>query len=89
MATRAVNSLAIQVVKISAYLTFGALNWDLVRHGVSAGVGAVLAIWLTRPWVHRLDPRRFRQFAVSVMVIAGLLILWQQRTWILSPLMRG
>ena len=89
LATRAVYSLAIQVVKISAYLTFGVLNWDSVWHGLSAGVGAVLAIWLTRPWVHRLDPRRFRQIAVSVMVIAGLLILWQQRTWILSPLMRG
>ena len=32
LATRAVNSLAIQIVKISAYLAFGALNWDLVRH---------------------------------------------------------
>ncbi len=85
LATRAVNSLSIQIVKNFMYLTFGVLNWDLVRHGIFAGAGAVLAIWVTRPWLHRLAPRRFRQFAVSVMVIAGLLILWQQRAWILSP----
>lgn len=79
LATRAVNSLSIQLIKISAYLAFGVLTWDLVLHGISAGAGAGAAIWLTRPWLHRLDLRRFRQFAVSVMVIAGLLTLWQQR----------
>ncbi|MGA9013851.1 MAG: sulfite exporter TauE/SafE family protein [Acetobacteraceae bacterium] len=84
LATRAVNSLVIQLVKIAAYLAFGVLNWDLVRHGASAGAGAGMAIWLTRPWLHRLEPRHFRKFAVSVMVIAGLLTLWQQRVWILS-----
>ncbi len=86
LATRAVNSLVIQLVKIAAFLAFGALNWDLVRHGASAGAGAGMAIWLTRPWLHRLDQRVFRKLAVSVMVIAGLLALWQHRVWLLSLL---
>ena len=37
LATRAVNSLVIQLVKIAAYLAFGVLNWDLVRHGALRG----------------------------------------------------
>jgi hypothetical protein len=55
---------------------------DLVRHGVTVGAGAGLAIWVTRPWLHRLNPCSFRKFAVLVMVLAGLLILWQQRVWL-------
>jgi len=89
VATRAVNSLVIQLTKIAAYATFGALDWDLARHGLYAGAGAVLAIWVTRPWLHRLDPKRFRQFAVLVMLIGGVLVLWQQRAWLLGLLVRG
>jgi uncharacterized protein len=88
VATRAVNSLVIQLAKIGTYAAFGALDWDLVRHGLSAGAGAVLAIWVSRPWLHRLDPRRFRQLAVLVMLIGGILVLWQQRAWMVS-LVRG
>jgi uncharacterized membrane protein YfcA len=86
LATRAVNSIAIQLVKIAAYLAFGVLNWDLLGHGVAAGAGGAVAIWFTRPWLRRLDPGHFRKFAVSMMVLAGLLAVWQQRTWIVGLL---
>jgi uncharacterized membrane protein YfcA len=86
LATRSVNSLAIQLVKITAYIAFGVLNWDLVRHGLATGAGAILAIWVTRPWLHRLDGQRFRQFTVLVMLIAGLMVLWHQRAWVLGLL---
>lgn len=78
LATRAVNSIAIQVVKIAAYAAFGALHWRLARHGLLAGAGAVAAIWLANPWLHYLSSHRFRQLAVLVMIIGGVLILWQQ-----------
>lgn len=89
IATRAVNSLMIQIVKIGAYTALGVLDWDLVRHGLSAGAGAVLGIWISRPWLHRLDTRRFRQLAVFVMLIAGILLLWQQRAWLAGLLVPG
>jgi hypothetical protein len=82
LATRAVNSLAIQLAKIVAYSAFGALSWHLALHGIVAGAGAVLAIWVTRPWLHRLRVRRFRELAVLVMVVSGVMLLWQQRAWI-------
>jgi uncharacterized membrane protein YfcA len=82
LATRAVNSVSVQIVKIASYLVFGALNWDLVRHGLVVGSGAALAIWITRPWLHRLASPYFRRFTVLVMLIAGLGLLWQQRVWL-------
>jgi uncharacterized protein len=82
LATRAVNSLAIQLVKIGAYVIFGALHWRLARHGLVAGAGAIVAIWLANPWLQHLTSYRFRQLAVLVMLLGGLLILWQQRSFL-------
>ena len=89
LATRAMNSLAIQLAKIAAYSAFGALTWELALHGIVAGAGAVLAIWVTRPWLHRLKVRRFRELAVLVMVVSGVMLLWQQRAWIVRLIEPG
>jgi uncharacterized protein len=89
LATRAVNSLAIQLVKIGAYLMFGVLQWRLARHGLIAGAGAITAIWLANPWLHRLTSYRFRQLAVLVMLFGGLLILWQQRAFLAASIRAG
>jgi uncharacterized membrane protein YfcA len=86
LATRAVNSLAIQLVKIGAYVMFGVLHWRLARHGLIAGAGAITAIWLANPWLRRLSSFRFRQLAVVVMPFGGLLILWQQRGFLAAAL---
>ena len=75
LATRAVNSMGIQLAKLAAYGLFGALTLDVILHGLAAGAGAVLAIWLTRPWLARLPSRRFRQLAVLVMFASGVLLL--------------
>lgn len=89
VATRSVNSLVIQFSKIGAYAAFGALNWDLFVHGLCGGAGAVLAIWMSRPWLHHLDSRHFRRLAVFVMLVSGALILWHQRAWLLGLLAPG
>jgi uncharacterized membrane protein YfcA len=89
LATRATNSLAIQLVKMGAYGMFGALHWRLARHGLVAGAGAITAIWLVNPWLRRLSSFRFRQLAVLVMLLGGLLILWQQRKFLASALGAG
>ena len=78
IATRAVNSLVIQLAKIATYATLGVMDADLALHGAAAGAGAVIAVWATRPWLRRLSSRRFRQLAVTAMVASGLLILWQR-----------
>lgn len=82
LATRAVNSTVIQVVKIAAYAALGVLNWPLLRYGFAAGAGAATAIVLANPWLARLTHRRFRQLAVLAMFLGGLAMLWRQRSFL-------
>ena len=84
LATRAVNSVAIQIVKITAYLALGMLSWPLVRYGLAAGVGAVAAIAVATPQLAVLTRRRFRQLAVFAMFLGGLTILWKERNFLAS-----
>ena len=86
LATRAVNSLATQLTKVGAYAQFGLLSLDLLRDGLIAGTGAGAAVLLSRPLLDRVDGRRFRQFAVVMMVVTGLFILWRRRA-LLWPLL--
>jgi uncharacterized membrane protein YfcA len=72
LATRAVNSILLQCAKLAAYASVGALSFDIVVHGMTAGAGAVLGVWVTRPWLKRLPSRRFRQLAVLVMFASGV-----------------
>jgi uncharacterized membrane protein YfcA len=82
LATRAVNSLAIQLVKLASYGAFGVLNAPVLRYGLAAGIGAVLAICVANRWLAFLSTRRFRQLAVAAMALAGLLILWRRREFL-------
>jgi uncharacterized protein len=86
LATRAVNSAAIQIVKITTYLLLGVIDRDLARHGLATGAGAVLAIAVTKPWLNRVNPLLFRRFAVAAMVVGGTLVLWEQRGWLVARL---
>ncbi len=79
LATRAVNSVVIQISKIVTYSAFGLLTGAAVREGLAAACGAMLAIWFSKRWLGLLTARRFRQFTVSVMFAAGTYMLWQQR----------
>jgi uncharacterized membrane protein YfcA len=78
LATRAVNSLAIQLAKLGTYASFGALGGEAARGGLAAGLGAVLAILIVTPWLQRLSEVRFRRLAILVMVGGGLILLWRE-----------
>jgi uncharacterized protein len=78
LATRAVNSLAIQLAKLGTYASFGALGGEAARGGLAAGLGAVLAILTVTPWLHRLSEVRFRRLAIIVMVGGGVILLWRE-----------
>lgn len=84
LATRAVNSLVIQIIKLSSYAFFGMLTWPMLRHGLAGGIGAVAAIWLANSWLAWLSADRFRQLAVIVMALGGLMILWRQRYFLVG-----
>ncbi len=84
LATRAANSLAIQITKIVVYLWLGVLNLGLVQDGLIAGIGAGAAVLLSRPLLNRINGRQFRQYAIVMMVATGLYMIWRRRGLIAS-----
>ena len=79
LATSAVHSLFIQLTKIATYWSFGVLTAGSVLEGAFAGLGAMVAIYLTRQWLGRFKEIWFRRFAILLMLLSGLSILWQSR----------
>lgn len=80
LATRAANSLLIQVTKLATYASVGVMSLDSIENGFVAGSGALAAVWLSRRWLPLVSNDRFRRSTVLVMFGGGLYMLWQQRS---------
>jgi uncharacterized membrane protein YfcA len=74
-----VHSLFIQITKIVTYASVGTLSSRSLLEGVAAGLGAVLAIFVTRQWLNILRDGWFRRFAIVLMLTSGSSMLWQSR----------
>ncbi len=79
IATKGVNSLVMHLTKIGTFASLGALPGEYLAYGVAAGLAALAANWVGKRWLERLSGRRFRQIALAVMVVSGLVMLWGQR----------
>ena len=79
IATGAVHSIFIQVTKIATYGSLGVLSSASVLEGVAAGLGAMVAIWVTRQWLDTFRELWFRRLAILLMLISGLSMLWRSR----------
>ena len=79
IATGAVHSIFIQVTKIATYGSLGVLTSASVLEGVAAGLGAMVAIWVTRQWLDSFRELWFRRLAILLMLISGLSMLWRSR----------
>ncbi len=77
IATGAVHSLFIQITKIATYSSLGVLHTEAVLEGISAGLGAIAAIWVTRRCLDNFKELWFRRLAILLMLISGLLLLWR------------
>lgn len=79
IATGALHSLFIQLTKIITYGSLGMLTIESVMEGVSAGLGAMIAILVTQRWLDAFKEIWFRRFAILLMFISGSSILWRSR----------
>lgn len=79
IATGAIHSLFIQLTKIAAYGSLGVLTVTSALEGLSAGVGAMLAIYVTKPWLESFKEAWFRRLAIVLMFVSGLSMLWRTR----------
>ncbi len=80
VATGSVHSLFIQLAKIATYGSLGVLNAGSALEGCAAGLGAIVAIWVTRQWLDRFQEIRFRRLAIVLMLTSGLSMLWRSRS---------
>jgi uncharacterized protein len=79
IATKSLNSFVMHIAKIGTYTAFGALTGRLFLFGLAAGLGAMSANWLGKRLLGEMSTTRFRQVVIVVMVVSGLVMLWQQR----------
>jgi uncharacterized membrane protein YfcA len=79
IATGSVHSLFIQITKIATYASVGTLSSRSLIEGIAAGLGAVIAIYLTRQWLDTLKEAWFRRFAILLMLTSGSSMLWHSR----------
>lgn len=85
--TKSFNSSIMHLTKIGTYTTFGALPTEFILYGVAVGIAAILGGWLGKRFLSDLKETRFRQFVIAIMVISGLLMLWEQRSYWLFDLL--
>ena len=79
IATGAFHSLFIQLTKIVTYGSLGVLSAGSIIEGVSAGLGAMVAISVTRRWLDLFKEIWFRRLAILLMFFSGFSILWRSR----------
>ena len=79
IATGAFHSLFIQLTKIATYGSLGVLTAGSILEGASAGLGAMVAICVTRRWLDTFKEIWFRRLAILLMLISGFSILWRSR----------
>ncbi|MCB1616036.1 MAG: sulfite exporter TauE/SafE family protein [Pseudomonadales bacterium] len=77
VATKSVNSLAMQVFKLMTYGSLGIINTRILGWGVLLGLGAVCGIFLARKHLVDMSDDRFRQLLYWFMPASGLLMLWK------------
>jgi|SRR5438105_1866526 len=77
--TKSFNSFVMHVAKIGTYTTLGAMKLEFLGYAAAAGCAGMVASWLAKRWLRRISEQRFRQIVVWLMVLSGVVILWQQR----------
>ena len=84
IATGAFHSLFIQLTKVATYGSLGVLTVGSIVEGISAGLGAVVAILITQRWLDTFKEIWFRRLALLLMFIGGFSILWRSREFFFS-----
>jgi len=82
--TKSVNSFLMHLTKMSTYAAFGIMTREFIVYGLAIGAAATLASWVGKLLLKRMDEDRFTQIVIWVMVLTGVLMLWQERATLIS-----
>ncbi len=75
VATKAINSLVLQLTKLLAYTGFGVMTLEIVGYGLLIGLGGAVGSWLAHRHLVRINTDRFRLYTLILMPICGLLLI--------------
>ncbi|MFK8069068.1 MAG: sulfite exporter TauE/SafE family protein [Gammaproteobacteria bacterium] len=76
--TKSINSLAMQLTKLTTYTIFGVLTFEIALYGILLGIGGIIGVYLARHHLNEIDPERFRFYTMLMMFVAGVLMLLKQ-----------
>lgn len=82
VATKAINSFAMQWSKLLAYGSFGALSGQVLEAGLALGLGALLGTAIARRHLLAISARRFKLYALILMHLAGAALLAAALGWL-------
>jgi len=83
IATKATNIILAHVIKLCTYATLGTLSKQYVIYGIVIGAAALPANWLGQLVLSRMSNDRFKQVTFIFIAISGLLMLWEQRQFLM------
>lgn len=75
VATKAINSLIMQISKLLGYGIFGALTLNIGIYGVAIGLGAMVGIYLAKKHLLTINEDRFRQYTLILMPLCGVALI--------------
>jgi uncharacterized membrane protein YfcA len=75
VATKSLNSLVMQLSKLTTYTIFGALTWQTGIYGILLGAGGIFGVYIARNHLLNIKMERFRNYTMAIMAISGLLML--------------
>ena len=75
VATKSLNSLVMQLTKLTTYTVFGALSWQTGIYGILLGSGAVVGVYIAKDHLLNIHLERFRNYTLAIMAISGVLML--------------
>ncbi len=77
VATRALNSMLMQITKLASYTLFGVLTLQTGLYGILIGAGAIVGVFLAHKHLLEINAERFRNYTLWVMALSGVLMLYQ------------
>ncbi len=77
LATQATARLVVHTVKIFSYAIFGVLLSQHLVYGLITGLAAIPGNYLGHMALQRISESRFRQLVMGFVMFSGLLMLWQ------------
>lgn len=84
IATKASNKAFLHIFKLLSYAALGVLQSEHVGYGLVIGLGAMPANLLGKWMLERVTNEQFRQMVYAFVAVSGVLMIWEQRSWLLA-----